>query len=95
MKIKRSSGILMHITSLPGKHGIGTLGKEAYEFIDSLKQGGQKYWQTLPLGPTSPIFGYSPYASSSSFAGNYLFINLEMLPSLGTGKISEKYEKNQ
>jgi 4-alpha-glucanotransferase len=79
MNIKRSSGILMHITSLPGKHGIGTLGKEAYEFIDLLKEGGQKYWQTLPLGPTSPIFGYSPYSSYSSFAGNYLFINLEML----------------
>lgn len=79
MKIKRSSGILMHITSLPGKHGIGTLGKEAYEFIDSLQEGGQKYWQILPLGPTSPLFGYSPYASYSSFAGNYLFINLEML----------------
>jgi 4-alpha-glucanotransferase len=79
MKIKRSSGILLHITSLPGKHGIGTLGKEAYDFINSLKEGGQKYWQTLPLGPTSPIFGYSPYASHSSFAGNYLFISSEML----------------
>jgi 4-alpha-glucanotransferase len=79
MKIKRSSGILMHITSLSGDHGIGTLGKEAYEFVDLLKEGGQKYWQTLPLGPTAPTFGYSPYSSYSSFAGNYLFINLEML----------------
>ena len=51
MNIKRSSGLLMHITSLPGKHGIGTLGKEAYDFVDLLKAGGQEYWQTLPLGP--------------------------------------------
>jgi 4-alpha-glucanotransferase len=79
MNIKRSSGLLMHITSLPGKHGIGTLGKEAYDFVDLLKAGGQQYWQTLPLGPTSPTFGYSPYSSYSSFAGNYLFISLEVL----------------
>lgn len=79
MKIKRSSGLLMHITSLPGMHGIGTMGPEAYEFIDSLVEGGQKFWQILPIGPVSSVFGYSPYSSSSSFAGNYLFINLEML----------------
>jgi len=79
MKIKRSSGLLMHITSLPGKHGIGTMGKEAYEFVDLLKEGGQKYWQILPFGPVSANFGYSPYASPASFAGNYLLINLDML----------------
>lgn len=79
MKFKRSSGVLMHITSLPGKHGIGTMGSEAYEFVDLLKEGGQKYWQTLPFGPVSPLFGYSPYSSFSSFAGNYFFINLERL----------------
>jgi 4-alpha-glucanotransferase len=79
MNIKRSSGLLMHITSLPGKHGSGTLGKEAFDFVDLLVEGGQKYWQTLPLGPTSPTFGYSPYSSYSSFAGNYLFINLVAL----------------
>jgi 4-alpha-glucanotransferase len=79
MKLKRSSGILMHVTSLPGKHGIGTLGKEAHEFVDLLKAGEQRYWQTLPLSPVSPTFGYSPYSPLSSFAGNYLFINLEML----------------
>ncbi len=79
MKIKRSSGLLMHITSLPGKHGIGTMGKEAYEFIDLLADGGQTYWQILPTGPVSAIFGHSPYSSYSSFAGNSLFINLEML----------------
>lgn len=79
MKLKRSSGLLLHITSLPGRHGIGTMGKEAYNFIDLLAEGGQKYWQILPTGPVSSVFGYSPYASLSSFAGNYLFINLEML----------------
>lgn len=79
MKIKRSSGLLIHITSLPGRHGIGTLGKEAYQFVDLLKDGGQKYWQTLPLGPVTSNFGYSPYSSPSSFAGNFFFINLEML----------------
>lgn len=79
MKIKRSSGLLMHITSLPGKHGIGTMGREAYEFVDLLLEGGQKYWQILPMGPVSSVFGYSPYSSFSSFAGNYLLINLEML----------------
>ena len=77
--MKRSSGLLMHITSLPGKHGIGTMGKEAYEFVDLLKQGGQKYWQVLPFGPVSSDFGYSPYSSLASFAGNYFFINLEIL----------------
>ena len=79
MKLKRSSGLLLHISSLPGRHGIGTMGKEAYRFIDQLAEGGQKYWQILPTGPVSSVFGYSPYASLSSFAGNYLFINLEML----------------
>ncbi|MCP5107814.1 MAG: 4-alpha-glucanotransferase [bacterium] len=79
MKIERSSGLLMHITSLPGKHGIGTMGQEAYQFVDLLAEGGQKFWQILPTGPVSSIFGYSPYSSLSSFAGNYLFINLAML----------------
>lgn len=79
MKFERSSGLLMHITSLPGKHGIGTMGREAFDFIDQLVKGGQKYWQILPVGPVSPIFGHSPYSSASSFAGNYLFINFELL----------------
>ncbi|MCP4147049.1 MAG: 4-alpha-glucanotransferase [bacterium] len=79
MKLKRSSGLLMHITSLPGEHGIGTMGKEAYEFVDLMVQGGQKYWQILPTGPVSSTFSYSPYSSTSSFAGNYLFINIPML----------------
>ena len=67
----------MHISSLPSKYGIGTLGKEACRFVDFLKKAGQKYWQVLPIGPTS--YGDSPYQSFSSFAGNPYFIDLEML----------------
>jgi len=75
--MKRSSGILMHITSLPSPYGIGTFGKEAYEFVDFLVKAGQKYWQILPLGSTS--FGDSPYQSFSAFAGNPYFIDLDFL----------------
>ncbi len=75
--MNRSSGIIMHIASLPGKYGIGTFGKEAYEFGDFLKKAGQKYWQILPLGPTS--FGDSPYQSFSAFAGNPYFIDFDLL----------------
>jgi len=97
MKIKRSSGLLMHITSLPGTYGVGTLGEEAYNFVDFLKQTSQRYWQTLPIGPTSSNYGYSPYSSYSSFAGNYLFINLEMLQEeawMRTFVLSELQEDN-
>lgn len=73
----RASGILMHISSLPSKYGIGTLGKEAYEFVDFLKRANQKYWQVLPVNPTS--YGDSPYQSPSAFAGNPYFIDLDML----------------
>ena len=73
----RSSGILMAMSSLPSKYGIGTMGKCAYEFIDFLKAAGQKYWQLLPLGPTS--YGDSPYSSFSTFAGNPYYIDLDML----------------
>lgn len=73
----RASGVLMPISSLPSKYGIGTLGKEAYAFADFLKAAGQKYWQVLPLGPTS--YGDSPYQSFSTFAGNPYFIDLDML----------------
>ena len=73
----RGSGIIMHITSLPGKYGIGTFGKEAYKFCDFLKKSGQKYWQILPLGPTS--YGDSPYQSFSAFAGNPYLIDFDML----------------
>ena len=73
----RGSGILMHITSLPGPYGIGTMGKQAYAFIDFLKKAGQTYWQVLPLTPTG--YGDSPYQSCSTFAGNHYLIDLEML----------------
>ncbi len=67
----------MPIASLPGCYGIGTFGKSAYKFVDSLKMAGQRYWQILPLGPTG--YGDSPYQSFSTFAGNPYFIDLEML----------------
>lgn len=79
MKLERSCGILLHITSLPGNYGIGTLGEEAFRCADLLALGGQKYWQVLPLGPVSSALGYSPYASPSAFAGNPLLISLERL----------------
>ena len=73
----RTSGVLMHISSLPGNTGIGTLGKEAYKFVDFLKAAGQTYWQVLPLCPTS--YGDSPYQSFSTFAGNPYFIDFNLL----------------
>ncbi len=75
--MKRESGILLPITSLPSPYGIGCFSQEAYQFIDQLKQAGQSYWQILPLGPTS--YGDSPYQSFSTFAGNPYFISLEAL----------------
>lgn len=77
MNFQRSSGILLHPTSLPGKFGIGDFGPEAYHFIDFLKQSGQSLWQVLPLGPTS--VGDSPYQSFSAFAGNPLLISPAIL----------------
>lgn len=73
----RSSGILLPISSLPGKYGIGCFSREAYEFVDMLEKSRQKYWQILPIGPTS--YGDSPYQSFSTFAGNPYFISLEDL----------------
>lgn len=75
--MKRSSGILMPISSLPSPYGIGTLGKEAYNFIDFLVKAEQSYWQMLPIGPTS--YGDSPYQSFSSVAGNPYFVDLDLL----------------
>ncbi len=75
--MERSSGILLHISSLPSRYGIGTLGREARRFADFLHAAGQKYWQLLPLGPTS--YGDSPYQSFSTFAGNPYFIDLDLL----------------
>jgi 4-alpha-glucanotransferase len=79
MNFPRSSGVLLHITSLPGEYGIGELGKEAYEFADFLSETGQKIWQILPLVPTG--YGNSPYTGTSLFAGNPLIIS--------TGKLLE------
>ena len=73
----RTSGVLMPISSLPSEYGIGTMGKEAKRFVDFLAKGGQRYWQILPICPTS--YGDSPYQSFSSFAGNPYFIDLELL----------------
>lgn len=73
----RASGILMPLFSLPSNYGIGSLGEEAYAFVDFLKKAGQKYWQLLPLVPTN--FGDSPYQSFSSYAGNPYFIDLDIL----------------
>lgn len=73
----RSSAILMHISSLPSPYGIGTLGKEAFKFVDFLKKSGQTYWQILPINQTS--YGDSPYQSFSAFAGNPYFIDLDLL----------------
>lgn len=75
----RSSGVLLHITSLPSRFGIGDLGPEAYNFADFLRSHGQLYWQFLPTTPTTEIMGNSPYASWSAFAGNPLFISPEMM----------------
>ena len=75
--MRRESGILLSVASLPSRYGIGCFSKEAYEFVDQLKAAGQSYWQILPLGPTS--YGDSPYQSFSTFAGNPYYISLEDL----------------
>ncbi|MFR8172832.1 MAG: 4-alpha-glucanotransferase [Marvinbryantia sp.] len=75
--MKRASGILLPVSSLPSPYGIGMFSKSAYDFVDFLVEAGQTYWQILPLGPTS--YGDSPYQSFSTFAGNPYFIDLEAL----------------
>lgn len=79
--IKRSSGVLMHITSLPGEFGIGTFGKSAYDFVDFLEETKQTYWQILPLTTTS--YGDSPYQSFSAVAGNLNLIDFSLLKEEG------------
>ena len=74
---KRQSGVLMHISSLPGKYGIGSFGQSAYDFVDFLVRTKQRYWQILPLG--TPSYGDSPYQSFSAFAGNTYFIDFDIL----------------
>ncbi|MEA3546573.1 MAG: 4-alpha-glucanotransferase [Thermodesulfobacteriota bacterium] len=83
MTFKRYCGILMHITSLPGRFGIGDLGPAAYHFVDFLKESGQSSWQFLPTGPVCRAFDYSPYMSLSAFAGNPLLISPEKLVEAG------------
>ena len=77
----RASGILMPVFSLPGPFGIGTLGKEAFAFVDFLADAKQTYWQILPIGPTG--YGDSPYQSFSAFAGNPYFIDYRLLADVG------------
>ena len=84
--MNRTAGILLPITSLPSKYGIGCFSKEAYEFVDWLKEAGQCYWQILPLVPTS--YGDSPYQSFSTYAGNPYFIDLEKL--IAEGVLTKK-----
>lgn len=81
MKFKRSSGVLLHPTSLPGRYGIGDLGDEAYQFVDFLVESRQKLWQVFPLGHTG--YGDSPYQCFSAFAGNPLLISPEKLMEKG------------
>ncbi|MBQ6559519.1 MAG: 4-alpha-glucanotransferase [Erysipelotrichaceae bacterium] len=88
--MKRTSGILLPIFSLPSRYGIGTLGKEAYKFIDFLVEANQSYWQVLPIGHTS--YGDSPYQAFSSFAGNPYFIDLDLLVQDGLLKRKELKE---
>lgn len=73
----RKQGVLMPVTSIPSRYGIGTFGKESYRFVDFLEKAGQRLWQILPLGPTG--YGDSPYQSFSTFAGNPYLIDLELL----------------
>ena len=77
----RKAGILLHISSLPNDYGIGTMGKEAYNFVDFLARSGNKIWQILPIGPTS--YGDSPYQALSAFAFNQYFIDLDKLVEMG------------
>ena len=85
--MKRASGILMPISSLPGPWGIGTLGQQAYEFVDFLSRAGQTYWQILPIGPTG--YGDSPYQSCSAFAANPYFIDPAQLVEQGLLTVQE------
>ena len=88
----RQSGILMHISSLPGPDGVGSLGKEAFEFADFLRDAGMSIWQVLPMGPTG--YGESPYQSTSVYAGNPLLISIDRLIEEGFLKVKpgERYE---
>lgn len=95
----RKAGILNHITSLPGKYGMGDFGQVSFEWIDFLHKTGQQFWQVLPLNPVSAEYSFSPYSSYSAFAGNEMLINpdplktLALLPDnyrINTGKIKNE-----
>ena len=90
--MNRASGVLLPVFSLPSKYGIGCFSKEAYQFVDQLREAGQSYWQILPLGPTG--YGDSPYQSFSTYAGNPYFIDLETLVKEGllTKKECKEYD---
>lgn len=90
-KYKNTSGILLSVSSLPSDYGIGSLGREAYKFIDFLKKSGQTYWQMLPVVPFGK--GNSPYCSQSAFAGEILLIDIEMLLDCGLLDFSDIPEK--
>src|SRR5258708_30516684 len=81
MRFPRASGILLHPTSLPGPHGIGDFGTEAYRFLDFLSAAGHKLWQVLPLNPTG--YGDSPFQCFSATAGNPFLINLDAVVGKG------------
>src|SRR3954470_4758052 len=76
---RRSSGLLLHVTSLPGRHGSGDLGREAHRFVDFCADAGQTWWQMLPVGPPGPHPGNSPYSSYSSAAGSPYLVSLDEL----------------
>lgn len=85
----RGSGVLLHVSSLPSPYGIGDMGSGARAFVDFLSRAGQRYWQILPLTPTSSFLGNSPYSSFSAFAGNPLFISPERLAGDGWVRLSD------
>lgn len=90
--MERRAGVIMHIASLPGKFGIGTFGREAYNFADFLSESGLTLWQILPLGQTG--YGDSPYQSFSAFAGNPYFIDFDLLAKDGLLKEAEYINEN-
>src|SRR6056297_247420 len=83
MRFERQSGVFLHLTSLPGPHGVGDLGAGAREFIDFLAAAEQSLWQFCPVGPTSSAHGNSPYQAYSAFAGNPILIDLRGLADRG------------
>lgn len=85
---QRSSGVLMHMSSIPSDYGIGTMGRESYKFVDFLKKSGQSYWQLLPLCQPDPA-GWSPYSSYSTFSGHFCFIDFDLLEEDGYLKKSD------